>query len=71
MCFFGYTICTFFVSFTSLQTFELYYCMEAICLDYWQKYAGAWVAYLITNVLVTAAVQFQIRHLGEMAHHFP
>ena len=60
MCFFGHPVCTIFVSFTSLQ-FELYYCIKVICPDYWQKYVGAWIAYLITNILVTAAVQFQIR----------
>ena len=35
-------------------------CIIALkCLDYWQKYAEAWIAYSITTVLVTAAVQFQ------------
>ena len=58
MCFFGHTIWC--LKFTSLQ-FKLYYCIKVICLDYWQKYVKAWIAYLIINVIVTAAVQFQIR----------
>ena len=29
------------------HSLELYYCIKVICLDYWQKYVGTWIAYLI------------------------
>ena len=53
MCFWSY----------NLLSHSFYYkhlnCAIALCLDYWQKYVGGLIAYSITHVLVTAAVQFQ------------
>ena len=48
----------------NLLSHSLYYkhlncTIKVLCLDYWQKYIGAWIAYSITIELVTDAVQFQ------------